>query len=379
MRGVQGVEQARKGDTYKEHYEHELTEGELRALEGGAKWEKTRDGPLGDVSASSRLPLAPAPGSTLAALGVKQRVAEQWARGPLSPEDLHLFRLLNSYCDLLYAKRTPANADRIRALYVLHAVNHIAKARDTVLSHNARLNALAPGAERPELRDQGFSRPRVLILVPFRQAALDVVQLMLQLAPKAQKKEVGYRKRFNTEYGPGSDDEADEADKDKPADHAALFKGNTDDCFRLGVGFSRSAVRLYTEFYGSDVIIASPLGLRLVIDSPEEDKRDWDFLSSIETVIVDQADVMLMQNWEHMDIVFSHLNLTPKVTNSIYTTHCLTLDRRKHGQPLTSRACAPGSSTHSVGTTGRRSYSPHSWLSRLTPYLIAPAQTTLAR
>ena len=79
------------------------------------------------------------------------------------------------------------------------------------------------------------------------------------------------------------------------------------------MGFSRSAVRLYTEFYGSDLIIASPLGLRLLIDSPEEGKRDWDFLSSIELLIVDQADVLLMQNWEHMEIVFDHLNLTPKV------------------------------------------------------------------
>ena len=77
----------------------------------------------------------------------------------------------------------------------------------------------------------------------------------------------------------------------------------TDVCLAVlcvGVAILQRGIRLYAPFYSSDILIASPLGLRTIIGGEGEKKRDFDFLSSIELLIIDQADIYLMQNWEHV-------------------------------------------------------------------------------
>jgi len=160
-----------------------------------------------------------------------------------------------------------------------------------------------------DIRDQGFTRPKVLILLPFRSSARDWVHSITSLSSSHTTKGV---ERFEKEYGlpPDTIDklDADDAQLKYPLDHRIVFRGNIDDDFFLPIKFNRKEIRLYSDFYQSDLIIGSPVGLRKFI----EKEGDADFLSSIEISIVDQMDVIQMQNWDHLEFVFERLNQIPK-------------------------------------------------------------------
>ncbi|KAJ3330562.1 hypothetical protein HDU91_003539, partial [Kappamyces sp. JEL0680] len=147
----------------------------------------------------------------------------------------------------MYANQEQLLEGDIRHLVALHTLNHIYKSRDVVMHHNTII-----------------------------------------------KKQVA----------------ANETTR-KPDDFNHTFAGNIDDCFKIGIKFSKKQMKLYASFYSCDMIVCSPLGLSMIIGVPGDKKRDYDYLSSIEILVLDHAELFLMQNWDHVKTIFDHLNLIP--------------------------------------------------------------------
>lgn len=275
---------------------------------------------------------------------------------------------------MLSAALGPRTDDAIRSLYISHCVAHVLRCRTRVLKNN---NLARDGNGSIEddnvMRDQGFSRARVLIILPMRNVAYDVVKLVLTLvgvdAGKEQKNDIKVANfdRFEKEFAPEDDSEGKEEEivQDGPiglanpsarirtrfkwsAEHTRTFRGNVDDDFKLGISLSKKVIKLFSDFYESDIIIASPLGLRRAsaekalgqdmhskvmrekrkleeetewksgidakIEKRDRDDNDNGFLSSIEICVIDGANVFSMQNWDTLKRAMSMVNNVPTST-----------------------------------------------------------------
>lgn len=245
---------------------------------------------------------------------VKQRIKREYLEhhlDTLKPLEAHLLADMLSYKDVSYPAVTYKNTS-YRKLYLTHILNHVFKTRDRVLKNNEKIrtynDALKAGAtkrtEEPELRDQGFTRPKVLILLPTRNAAYETVEQIIRLSGSDQQENRRkFKKQFHQEGGPP---------ETKPADFREMFKGNSNDFFSIGLKFTRKAVKLYSSFYNSDILVASPIGLSMILEDPKQSKREYDFLSSIEILAIDQANQIEMQNWDHVGTVLKYINKIPK-------------------------------------------------------------------
>nr|SVE73540.1 EOG090X05RM [Daphnia atkinsoni] len=234
----------------------------------------------------------------------------QTAEEVFSPLQHELFSLTNDYRDIYYPEMNHLNCDEIRTIYCLHSLNHVMKSRDKVLLHNAKLKKYKESGqsiEDVEFRDQGLVRPRVLIIAPLRNSAVKIVEKMASILLPV-KGQIINKDRFYKEFGEEKDEEDKQENKKsyKPEDYEAVFSGNSDDSFRIGISVAKRTLKLYAGFYKADILIASPLGARTLL------AEDFDFLSSIEVLVIDQTDILYMQNWDHVLHIFQHLHLQPR-------------------------------------------------------------------
>lgn len=234
----------------------------------------------------------------------------------LNDSQMELYSLLNSYKDLIYTNESHESLDELQKVYLLHILTHLFNSRSAIIKNNKffERKTLSENViyDDPKLRDQGFTRARVLILIPFRHSALRLGKNLVKLL--GNKINVGNMDRFIQEFG---DEEEDStlrsvaSDNHKPSDFYHTFHGNTDDSFRVGLKMTKGSLKFFSDFYDSDIIIASPLGLKTLLTPEDNSVSDKDFLSSIEILMLDQADVFLMQNWEHILDIMQHINLMP--------------------------------------------------------------------
>jgi U3 small nucleolar RNA-associated protein 25 len=339
-----------------------------------------------------------------------------------------LYPLLASYTDVLY----PAVPDDFstessttQRTLCLHILNHVMTTRTRIFKHNRKLKQLETAAEKaadaaandnkdtdtpppPEddssslwSRDQGFTRPTVLVLLPTGGTCYTFVKTLLSLlsgsttaTTSSTLGTVDNLERFETEYGPQDENDKDVDDdvqvanltpeqklrrqkvlQQKGPEWLQLFADevNDNDDFKMGIvmhpkgttsfGAARKnkksplsngnddneqqqqqegscSVKLYADFYRSDIIVASPLGLKMSLAAADnaangtggdEDDNDIDdndhhdddgngsnnrqtrnrradFLSSIEICLLARADVMYMQNWDHVQDVLDRVN-----------------------------------------------------------------------
>lgn len=239
-----------------------------------------------------------------------------------------LFPLQNQMDISYLCKLEQKEADEeIRALYCIQAMQIAMTARSRILKHTQnRLAAsnLNGGVMIEDDRDQGFTRTQTLIILPFRNAAYDCIKFMATMwKDRNGGAQVENLSRFEEEYGAAVPEDAEDAEavaeaqrRDRRSESFKhVFRDNIDDCFRIGIKFTRKSMKLFSDFYSADIIIASPLGLRLVIDGADKNMKaggDWDFMSSVELLVIDQVDAIFMQNWEHLEKIVTHCNRIPK-------------------------------------------------------------------
>jgi U3 small nucleolar RNA-associated protein 25 len=295
-----------------------------------------------------------------------------------------MYSFLARYCDLFVTTCNSGNGQRnhkrdgkeqkqMHQIYLLHILNHVLTTQSEILRNNKLLkdgdnnsNGIGTNAndenamdDVDQYRDQGFTRPTVLVLLPTRgtchQFIKDLYRLVgAQMDNETEERfEADYGKLIDEEEGNENNDAKQQSDNEKERRRKEVLKqkgkewnelfgddANQDDDFKIGISLSTNmkktkttttknkkettskslpavSARLYTDFFKSDIIIASPLGLKILITKDDtETERNVDYLSSIEICLLQHSEVMLMQNWDHVNDILTLLNQQPKNNNN---------------------------------------------------------------
>jgi len=251
-----------------------------------------------------------------------------------------LYPSLVSYADMLLSDNNHRN--ELHSIIALHIMNHVLTSRGRIQRNNKKKDD-----DDDARRDQGYTRPTVLILLPTRGTCYTFLHSMMSLLlGEDTTAQVENMDRFQTEYGP-VENMSDNDDDDRRRKAILESKGeewnslfgddvNSDDDFKLGVSFlpkslsgknnqglqkkkssSSSSIKLYSSFYKSDIIFASPLALKMNSVEEEDEENDIDYLSSIEICFLAYSEVLLLQNWDHVrDVLDLCLNKQPLNNNA---------------------------------------------------------------
>lgn len=284
-----------------------------------------------------------------------------------------LYSFLTRYTDLFittchpgsgrsHLKRARKEQQGLHQTYLLHILSHVLTGQSRISRNNKLIQEVdgnhgdaddeAVDDDADKFRDQGFTRPTVLVLLPTRGTCHQFVKDLYRLVGADIDQET--EERFEADYGEiidGEDEQKDENDRKRHGFEKELRRkqvleqkgkewnemfgesANQDDDFKIGISLSTNtkkkakkknakltspvSVRLYADFFKSDIIVASPLGLKMLVTPEDADSEiNADFLSSIEICLLQHSDVMLMQNWDHVNDILAVLNQQPKNNNN---------------------------------------------------------------
>ena len=274
----------------------------------------------------------------------KYQLKEEVPGGALSQT---LVSYLLTYADLLFDGQDQDNNDVVMSSILQHILHHLLYSRNKVIRNNSKIkmkqrvsnhqqqqdkrniDILSDIDESKITPDQGYTRAKILILCPFRNNVYQIMESIQQHLGQERTKIINYEK-FLFEYGPQQEhQESEKLNDKKPKDWKYIFQNNVDDDFKIGIQFNLGNgqdvgqgrgcnIRMYSDFYQSDLIIASPLGLRLIMEKSSSTRSvNYDYLSSLEIVYLHQTDVMILQNSNHIDFVLKYCNQTPVVDHGV--------------------------------------------------------------